>query len=60
MIEKLQLLQQIDFHQEVQKRQRESYTSMIKNEELLKNNLIIEMDFKAKIVLGKLFRFFDN
>ena len=53
MLEKLELFQQIEFHNEIQKRQRDSYSQNIKDEQLLKNNLVIEMDFKAKIVLGK-------
>ena len=49
----MELFQQIEFHNEIQKRQRDSYSQNIKDEQLLKNNLVIEMDFKAKIVLGK-------
>jgi len=53
MIEKLNLYQQIEFHKQLQQRQRVSYTQNINNIELLKKNLVIEMDYNAKIVLGK-------
>ena len=60
MVEKLELYQQIEYHKELQLRQRDSYSQNITNEALLKNNLVIEMDYKSKIVMGNLINFSKN
>ena len=39
-------------HQEVARVQRESYNFQRKSKEILRNNLLIEMDFKQKIAIG--------
>lgn len=51
--DKIELYQEIQFHKQVGVRQRISYLNHIKDKELLKKNLVIEMDYKAQVPLGK-------
>ena len=42
----------IQFHRKISQIQRESYNRMRKDENVLKNTLLIDIDFKQKIVIG--------
>jgi len=50
MIEESEL---IDFHKEIANRQRNAYNRMRTDINFLKDNLLIEIDYKQKIILGK-------
>lgn len=42
----------LEYHKSIAKRQRESYNNMKNDTLLLKNSILIELDFKQKIVIG--------
>ena len=46
------LLQEVEFHFDKASRQRASYAKDLTDIKLLKTSLVIEIDFKAVIVLG--------
>ena len=52
IIARIDEFQEIEFHQSVAKRQRNCYNADLVNKELLKSSIIIDMDFKQKIVIG--------
>ncbi len=52
MIEKTILYQELRFHYEIGTRQRAQYVKQTTSEEILRKNIVIEVDFKAQIVLG--------
>ena len=52
-IEKIENCQLLDFHEEIADRQRTSYNSMRNDTDFLQKNLLIEIDYKQKIILGK-------
>ena len=47
------LYKMINLHREYAFSQRKSYRSCLSNEELLKKNLLIEIDYKSKYYFGK-------
>lgn len=51
-IEKIQSLEYIQFHYTIAKRQRTSYKKMLTDTQLLQENLLIEIDYKQKILIG--------
>jgi hypothetical protein len=46
-------LESIEYHKTIAKRQRESYNRQRKDPSLLKGKILIDIDYKQKIVLGK-------
>ena len=52
IIEILQDYEALLFHKNVAKCQREAYNNQRKNVDLLRNNILIEMDFMQKIMIG--------
>jgi hypothetical protein len=52
MKEKTILYQELRFHYEIGTRQRAQYVKQTTSEEILRKNIVIEVDFKAQIVLG--------
>ena len=55
-LESITNFQAIEFHQSSSKRQRAVYNLRRQDKEFLRDNLLIDMDFKAKILIGKLIR----
>ena len=53
-IKKINEFKVIKTHKYVAKTQREAYTSQTNNSELLLNSVLIDIDFKQKILIGKL------
>ena len=50
---KIKELMSIQFHQKIANIQRESYNKMRKDPDTLKDTILIELDFKQKIIIGK-------
>lgn len=44
---------EILYHREIAKKQRDEYESMKTNKAMLKHSVLIDVDFKQKIVIGK-------
>ena len=49
IIEKIKDYQEVEFHRSIAKRQRNVYNEQRNDVELLKNNVLVEFDFKEKI-----------
>ena len=52
---KIEDYQQIEFHKEIADKQRTMYNKLCNSKEFLKDNLLIDMDFKERIKIGKFF-----
>ena len=52
IIKKINDLQEIEYHQLIANRQRKIYNEQRSNEKLLRENVLIELDFKEKIIVG--------
>ena len=50
---KIKELMSIQFHRKIANIQRESYNKMRKDPDTLKDTILIELDFKQKIIIGK-------
>ena len=50
---KIKELRSIQFHRKIANIQRESYNKMRKDPDTLKDTILIELDFKQKIIIGK-------
>lgn len=51
-IDKINDLKEVEYHKKIALQQRNEYNSMRKDVNLLKKNILIELDFKQKIVIG--------
>ena len=51
-LENIKKLELIKFHYQIAKRQRKSYKNMLNNKKLFDDSIIIEMDYKQKILIG--------
>ena len=51
-LEIIPLIQEVQFHRNIAKMQRKSYNEMRSNEHLLKDSILIDLDFKQKIIIG--------
>jgi len=52
IISKIKDFQEIEYHQSISKRQRNVYNNQRKDSNLLNENILIEFDFKEKIIVG--------
>ena len=51
-INKINNLKEVDYHKKIANHQRNAYNTMRKDVNLLKDNILIEIDFKQKILIG--------
>jgi len=52
IISKIKDFQEIEYHQSIAKRQRNVFNSQRKDAKLLNENILIEFDFKEKLIVG--------
>lgn len=50
--EKINKLKLIKYHKQIAKRQRQSYNNMLIDVNLFEEGILIEMDFKQKVLIG--------